>query len=375
VSPHRPGPRPPGWRTVNAILSGILGGVGAVVLARSALGPGLVLRSGLVGLVVVGGVTGSLFLTAPGRRSAGRSRRRVRPLHWFTPVVGSVVAVLAWGAVAHSSGSGWVQAVGALMAAVLAVGLLSPMVPARRASVRCTSSPSDGRVGEPVTLSLEASGPIRITPTGPPGPPVQAGGTARGTRPVDVSLTHRRRGVVRTVVLEVASCAPFGLLWWAREVEVALGRPLHVAPRPGPPGPIAIGIDPAPGQAFTRVPAGVGEPRGVRPYQPGDGRGSVHWPATAHVGSLMVREKERQTDDPIVIDLVLPADPAEAERLAERAMTVVGAHLAQGRRVLLGTTEPEGHRMDGVRDRVDLGRRLAKAVPPPVGAVVGTEPR
>jgi hypothetical protein len=89
----------------------------------------------------------------------------------------------------------------------------------------------------------------------------------------------------------------------------------------------------------------------------------------------MVREKERQTDDPIVIDLVLPADPAEAEQLAERAMTVVGTHLAQGRRVLLGTTEPEGHRMEEVRDRVDLGRRLAKAVPSPAGAAVGSEPR
>jgi hypothetical protein len=85
----------------------------------------------------------------------------------------------------------------------------------------------------------------------------------------------------------------------------------------------------------------------------------------------MVREKERQTDDPVVIDLVLSTEPAEAEALAERAMTVIGGHLARGRRVLLGTSEPEGHRFQTVRDRVDLGRRLARAVPAPVSASAG----
>ncbi len=361
----RPGPRPPGWRTVNAVLTGILAAIGAVVLARATLGPDPALRAALVAVVAMAGVSGSLFLTTPGRRRSGDGRRRrVHPVSWLTPVVSSVVAVLAWGAVAHSSGSGWVQAVGALMAAVLAVGLLTPVVPASRARVRCTASPADGRAGQPAALTFTASGPVRITPRRPGGAPVGATGPARGPRSVEVTVTPPRRGVFATVVVEVASCAPFGLLWWAKEVEVALPRPFHVAPKVGRPGAIGTEPDTSPGQALARVPSGAGEPRGVRPYQPGDLRGSVHWPATSHVGSLMVRERERQTDDPVVIDLVLPPDPAEAELLAERAMAVIGAHLGRGRRVLLGTTEPEGYRLEGVLDHIDLGRRLARAVPP-----------
>lgn len=375
----RPGPRPrpPGWRTVNATLGGIAAGLGAVVLARATLGPDPTRRAALVGLAAAAGVALSLFLTAPGRRRVVRGRGRVRPRQWFTPVLASVVAVLAWAAVAHSSGSGWVQAVGVLMAAVLAVGLVAPALPARRAWVRCTACPADGQAGHSSTIVLSASGPIRITPRRPSGPSARAAGAARGTRPVEVTLTPRRRGVHETVLVEVASCAPFGLLWWAREVEVALPRPFHVAPRIGPPGPVTADPDPSPGEARARVPAGTGEPRGIRSYQPGDARGSVHWPATAHVGALMIREKERPTDDPVVVDVVLPADPAEAERRAERAMAVVGAHLGRGRRVLLGTTEPDGHHVDEVLDRIDLGRRLARAVPPApaVAAVDGRPPR
>ncbi len=368
MSPPPPGRRPPGWRIVNATITGITAGVCGVVLTRAVLGPGRVVSGTLIGLAaLVAGTSCSVFLTTPrrrrGRAGPGGRHRRSHPVAWFTPAAGSVVAVLAWGAVAHSSGSGWVQAVGALMAAVLAIGLVAPAVPAHRASVTCASSPSDGQAGRPAALTLTASGPIRITPRSPSGPPVRATGPARGARSVEVTVTPVRRGVLRTVRLELASCAPFGLLWWAREVEVALPRPWHVAPRPGDPGPIGVLADRSSGQAPLRVPAGVGEPRGVRPYQPGDSRGSVHWPATSHVGVLMVREKERPTDDPIVIDLALPPDPKEAERVAGQAMAVIGAHLARGRRVLLGTYEPDGHTMQAVRDRIDLGRRLARAVP------------
>jgi uncharacterized protein (DUF58 family) len=367
-TPH-PGPRPPGWRSVNAGITGVIAGVGAVVLTRATIGRGVVVSGTLIGLAaMVAGASGSLFLTSPRRRrrrTDGPGRRPVHPVAWFTPVAGSLMVVLAWGAVAHSSGSGWIQAVGALMAAVLAVGLVAPAVPARRASVTCTSSPSDGQTGRPATVRLAASGPIRITPRHPAGAPARAVGPVRGPRTVEVTVTPDHRGVLRTAVVELASCAPFGLLWWAREVEVVLTRPFHVAPKPGETGPVPTVADALVGEAVTRVPAGVGEPRGVRPYESGDTRGAVHWPATSHVGSLMVREKERQTDDPIIIDLVLPDDPVEAEAIAERAMAVIGVHLARGRRVLLGTSEPDGPLRQAVRDRVDLGRRLARAVPAP----------
>ena len=362
-----------GWRTVNAAVAGAMGGAGGVVVVRAVAGPGQVRIGVFVGSVaMLTAIVASWVLSSPRRRSArarlpgGRPlRTRVHPVAWFGPVVGSVVAMLAFAGVAHSSGSGWVQAIGALLAAVLLTGLILPVVPARLAAVRCTASPSDAGAGRPFEITLVANGPLRIRPRFPAGPVARAEGPAHGRRSVEVTFTPDRRAVLETVAVEVASCAPFGILWWAREIEVALTRPLHVAPRAGEPGPAGALQDEAHGDAFLRVPAESGEPRGIRPYQPGDARRAVHWPASAHTGTLMVREKERQTDDPVVVDMVLPTDPLEAEAATERVMATVGRYLGSGQAVLLGTDEIEGRTRRLVRDRVDLGRRLARAVPPP----------
>ena len=369
-----PGRRSSGWRTVNAATTGIVAGVCGVVIIRSVFGPHIVVVGALVGmLALAAGVGTSWSASSPRRRTGGlmvlpggrRIRHRVHPVAWFAPVVGSVVAMLAWAGVAHSSGSGWVQAVGALLAAVLITGIVAPLVPARRAAATCTASPADSEAGRNVDLEMVANGPVRIRPRWPVGVVARAVGRSHGPRSVVVTITPDRRGVVESVVVELASCSPFGLLWWARDVVVPLARPLHVAPRHGEAGPMDSVLDGAVGDAPLRVPAGVGEPRGVRPYQPGDTRRAVHWPATSHVGSVMVRERERQTDDPVIITVVLPSDPIEAEAEAERVMATVSHCLARGQPVVLSTLEAEGRTVRLVRDRIDLGRRLARAIPAP----------
>ena len=113
-------------------------------------------------------------------------------------------------------------------------------------------------------------------------------------------------------------------------------------------------------------PPPIGEVRGVRPYRSGDLRRAIHWPATAHTGSLMVTETDRQVDDPVVVDVELPPDPDEAERAAERAMATASGLLARGVPLLLVTLEEGGRTVRPVVDRVELGRRLARAVPAPV---------
>jgi len=350
----------------------VVAGVCGVVLVRALFGPRMVLVGALVGLVALSAGT-SLSWIASGRHGhreedalpgGRRLRRRVHPVAWLAPVAGSLLAMLAWAGVAHSSGSGWVQAVGALLAAVLFTGLVVPLVPARRAGVVCTASPSDTEAGRSVELTLGANGPMRVRPRYPVGPTAMAEGPSRGRRPVVVTITPERRGVLESVALELGSCAPFGLLWWAREVRVPLTRPLHVAPRLGMPGPTSSRPEDSAGSSPWRVPSGVGEPRGVRPFEAGDSRRSVHWPATSHTGVLMVRERERQNEEPVVIEVVLPQDPAEAEAEAERVMGVVARCLTQGQLVVLGTLEAGDRCVRPVRDRVDLGRRLARALPP-----------
>jgi len=79
----------------------------------------------------------------------------------------------------------------------------------------------------------------------------------------------------------------------------------------------------------------------------------------------MVREKERHTDDPVVVDLTLPPDPVAAEAESERVMAALAQILVRGRPVVLGTVEADGHVVRVVRDQIDLGRRLARAVGSP----------
>ena len=291
-----------------------------------------------------------------------RLRRRVHPVAWIGPVAGSIITLAAWTGVAHSSGSGWVQAVGALLGAFLLVGLVAPVLPAGRARITCTAAPADGRAGSPLELTLSTDRPVRVRPIYPKGPDHQAGGRQRGRRTVVLEATPARRGVLDAVVVEVGSSAPFGLLWWAREIELPLPHLVHIAPRNGPSGHALTTGDDAPGEAQPRVPSGIGEPRGVRPYTPGDPRRAVHWPATSHAGVLMVRESERPTDDPIYVELVLPTDPAAAEAEAERMMAGVSDALVRLQPVVLATTEETGRVVRVVTDRVDLGRRLARAV-------------
>ena len=106
----------------------------------------------------------------------------------------------------------------------------------------------------------------------------------------------------------------------------------------------------------------IGEPRGVRPYRPGDHRRWVHWPATAHSGELMVREMEGPTAEPVTLEVHLPVDADAAERIAERAMATVVALVDRGASVLLATTETSGPKIGAVGDRRSAGRRLARAV-------------
>ena len=365
------GEAPPRWRAVQAALVGIAAGLVGVIVSRALFGP----SAGLAGIVIGAAALAAGTLVswrAHGRRRPARSpgiprslrlRRRVHPVAWIGPVSGSIITLAARSGVAHSSGSGWVQAVGALLGAFLLVGLVAPVWPARRARVTCTASPADGRAGEPVVLTFRADRPVRIRPLFPAGPDHQVGGGQRGGRTAELAMTARRRGVLDAVVVEVGSSAPFGLLWWAREVELPLPNVLHIAPRTGAAGDRLVAAHDSAGEAAPRVPTGIGEPRGIRPYAPGDPRRSVHWPATSHAGTLMVRESERPTDDPVFVDLVLPADPAAAEAEAERIMAGVAVCLARHQPVVLATLEAGGRVVRPVTDRLDLGRRLARAVP------------
>jgi len=320
-----------------------------------------------------------------------RRRRFIRPVHFLVPLASCAGVLLAWGLVAHNSGAGWVQAVGDILAGILAVGLFAPAVAAARARVAIAESPADGTAGLPVELAATSNSRLRVRPLDPPGPEAFVGpyrtpgaGTLRGTgdrhrtstgygTAQPLTLIPNCRGLHDHVLLEVATAAPFGLLWWRKTVVVELPRVLHIGPRLGRPLPLPGGREDTAGGGVLHSSVQIGEPRGVRPYRPGDHRRWVHWPATAHSGELMVREMEGPAAEPVTLEIRLPADRDAAERMAERAMATVVALVDRGASVLLVTTEHGGLKKGAVGDRRAAGRRLARAVAEP-GAGPVAEP-
>lgn len=280
---------------------------------------------------------------------------RCHPARPLGAIPASVAIVLGWWVVAHSSGQGWVQDLGDLVAAAVVVGLIGPWLALRRIRVEVVDCPADGSAGLPVEVAVRATGLVRITPVSPPGPACTEG---------PLVCLPESRGVFTRLSVEVACAAPFGLQWWSRRVELPLARPLYVAPRWG-----SVGRAPVDRPDEGRAAEGAGhhagndgDLRAPRPYRPGDALRLVHWPASAHTAELMVRELERPQGPPAVVTVTLPADPGEAEAEAERAYGRVLALLDAGAPVRLTTREEAGMVTATVRQRVDAARRLAAAV-------------
>ena len=289
-------------------------------------------------------------------------RSRMRPARPLTPFLVSVLVLLVWWAVAHNSGSGWVQAIGDVVFGMLVIGTLGPAVALVRVRVELVHAPADTTADMPVTVRLSTSTRARVCPLEPAGPAVMIGPRTGNTADEDVTLIPDRRGVHEHIVVEVATAAPFGLQWWARRVAIPLAAPLHIAPRMGEPGALPRLPDEQTGHDGAVLAAHAGETRGVRDYRAGDRRRRVHWPATAHAGRLMVREMEAPPAGSLRLQVSLPHDSEAAERAAENALATAVAALDRGMRVEMSTDEAAGPVTEAVGDRRTAGRRLARAV-------------
>jgi uncharacterized protein (DUF58 family) len=289
--------------------------------------------------------------------------RWARPSRPAAPVAVVIFVLGIWWLVAHNAGSGWVQALGDVVFGTLFIGLLGPAAVLRRAKVRIVTNPGDASAGMPTEIGVAASSRVLVRARAPFEGEAFVGPVGRYRSAEDrLVVVSARRGVPETLTLDIATAAPFALLWWKRRVVLPLPAALHVAPRSGRPESLPVHPYEDSGDSFDWVPADVGQPRGARPYRPGDSRRRVHWHATAHAGELMVRELERASAEPITMTVRLPEDPEEAERTAERALGTIVSLLNQGAPVLLATVESSGPVRAVVTDRRGAGRRLARAV-------------
>ncbi len=289
---------------------------------------------------------------------------RARPERVFGPVSGTVFLLFAWEAVAHASGSGWVQGIGAVVAGIALIGMIGPRFAVRRVKLTVTSAPADARRGEPFSLTVVSSRPCRCAPIRPRGAEVMV----EPSTSHEVVVTPDHRGVLEAVAVRVGSAAPFGLLWWSERRVLTLPRAVVIAPVADPSARRRAGIDGATSDededekaASAPAVADRGELRSVREYRLGDSPQQVHWRASAHTGSLMVRESERQADQPLRVVADLPDDADAAEELATKVMTTVALALGARSRVLLETSEGGRRITAEVPNLATAGRRLARA--------------
>ncbi len=204
------------------------------------------------------------------------------------------------------------------------------------------SSPRDAVVGDRVPIEVELRGrcagfEIRtLDPTGP---------WTRAAAPASGSVVHLadRRGLFHAVRVEVRVTAPLGILAAHRVHWIALAHAIEVAPSPLPmhwsprPAPIDAGAH----HVTLSNPTGD-LVRSVRPYVSGDPPHLVHWPSTARLGELVVRELEppAPVGTAVVVDLT-DLGPL-TEQAASYAMGACRAVLGAGGELVLCTREAGG---------------------------------
>jgi uncharacterized protein (DUF58 family) len=263
--------------------------------------------------------------------------------------------VMAFLGISTTTGTGWPIVLVSLQLGVLVAAFGLPAVPLSRAQV-AVRTPADATAGLPLTVELTTTAGAGVRASMPT---LDAGWFRLGTGELMVVPEHR--GVVGHVLVELRCASPLGLWPWRRRLVVPLEHVLCVAPRPVD---VTLLLD---ADALHR---GDELTRGVRPYTAGDALRDVHWPATARTGAMHVREREQHQRSRVhlVVDLGLP-DALTAARVEERASWAAGAGLeilGGGREMVLHTNQAGALVSAPVRNRIELGRHLAKAGAGPV---------
>ena len=279
---------------------------------------------------------------------------------------------LALFVVARTTGAGWDIVLLCAVIAVMLTGSVLPALVLSRVTVAATA-PADATVGRslPIELTVRAHF-VKLQVLTFDSPWIRIDAPTSGP----LVVTPTRRGVLDRLRVEVVTAAPLGLARWRRRIVVTLPNPVDVAPRRDPTRcPIVVGDTQMPSELAHLASGGVELTRGVREYLDGDPIRSVHWPATARTGVVMVREYEGPRR-PLVI-LVVDLRCADPELVASRAAGMADDALRAGARVELATAEIDGPRVGVVPTPLHVGRRLARAVagPPaqgpfPAGATV-----
>lgn len=287
------------------------------------------------------------------------------------PLIGvGVLIVLTWMVWARTASrvSLFVCVVGAV---AILVDLLWSRFRSARVAPTVVANPVECRVGDRIHVVVRLDGPRQRA---------QVSLRSIASRPLDVDVPSTvtfdgipsGRQVATAVVIEVLGDGVAGLIGVLHRRTVPLLRPLHVGPRPLPAAEAFPDLMRTWGDGEARAAPSGDLVRGVRPYLPGDPQRRVHWPATARVGDLVVKEVEDIDAPYLLIAVDLGAGGAAGERAAGRAAWYAEEAVRRGYTVVLATAElaRQGDRTGSrpvtapVTSSSDVTRRLAAAAAP-----------
>ena len=274
------------------------------------------------------------------------SLRPSRPQPAFAVLI---LLAFAFFGISRTSGAGWATVLVAGVVAAVIVGAIAPAFVVRTARLTI-NAPDAGTVGSPLELYIDARGAVvaEIAALGTGYFPLESG---------TLTVAPNRRGVFRVVEVRVSSSAPLGFVPWNRRFTVDLGRDLEIGPTP---------LTTTTPVARKAREAGDEDIRSTREYEPGDSFKSVHWPATARTGALIVRQMDAPNAPDVIIAVDLTGDPDLAETRASRAAGLARAAMASGANVTLATCERSGSVTMAATSTRAVNARLARAVAGPL---------
>jgi len=152
-----------------------------------------------------------------------------------------------------------------------------------------------------------------------------------GRKAWTVRTRCRRRGKYSLGPTTVASGDPFGLFRMRRRWGDVLSLVVYPATVDLPYFTIPLGQLPGGNALRQRSPHITPNSLGIRPYVPGDGLSRIHWPSTARLGSLTVKEFELDplSDIWVVLDGQRSAQAGSGDEGTEEYGVTIAASLAK----------------------------------------------
>jgi uncharacterized protein (DUF58 family) len=264
---------------------------------------------------------------------------------WLTVGMGAVM----W-AVGIGFGAGALQQLGFALVALVGIAVVVVRVGGHDVEVTRAVTPTRARAGAPVTIRLELHNRghrpaplVLVEDRLPPRLRTSArfalyGVESEGSRRAEVVVRPPRRGRYEIGPLSLSFVDPFGLARVAME-EASLTE-LLVQPRVE-----TLSLPPDPGDRSSVTSSALRHPSGargedfytLREYAEGDDLRKIHWPSTAKLDAIMIRQEETpwHTRATVLLDDRAIAhagtgDASSFERAVEAAASVVDLYHRSG---------------------------------------------